>query len=63
MRKRDLAQPETKSADHCWFDRASCSATEIVLEPSWIDPASTKPFALELNADWLAATARNAELP
>jgi hypothetical protein len=48
----------TSSADHCWFDRTSCGASEITLEESWIDAGSTKPFALELNADWVAQTAR-----
>jgi hypothetical protein len=46
------------SADHCWFDKASCLDSAEMLEPSWIDPASTKPFALERNADWVAATAQ-----
>jgi hypothetical protein len=46
------------SADHCWFDRTSCGASAITLEPNWIDPASAKAFALESNADWVAATAR-----
>ena len=47
----------TSSADHCWFDRTSCVASEIALEPNWIDPASTEEFALEANADWVAETA------
>jgi hypothetical protein len=46
----------TSSADHCWFDRTSCVDSAITLEPNWIDPASTKPFALEANADWVAQT-------
>jgi hypothetical protein len=46
------------SADHCWFDKPSCLDSNVMLEPNWIDPASTKPFALERNADWVAATAR-----
>lgn len=58
VRKSALAMPETSSADHCWFDRPSCGASMIALEPSWVDPASDEPFALEPNADWLAATAR-----
>jgi hypothetical protein len=47
----------TSSADHCWFDRRSCADSAITLEPNWTDPASTKSFALESNADWVAATA------
>ena len=46
------------SADHCWFDRKTCTDSQIVLEPNWVDPSSTKPFALEPNADWVATTAR-----
>jgi hypothetical protein len=47
---------QLNSADHCWFDKASCIANTISLEPAWIDPSSTAPFALEANADWIAAT-------
>jgi len=46
------------SADHCWFDQASCADGTTVLEPNWVDPASTKPFALVANADWVATTAQ-----
>jgi len=46
----------SSSADHCWFDRSSCVASAITLEPNWIDPASTKAFALGANADWVAET-------
>jgi hypothetical protein len=52
--KQDCA---TNSADHCWFDKRSCIDSAISLEPNWIDPASTKSFALEANADWVATTA------
>jgi hypothetical protein len=52
------ADVQVSSADHCWFDKTSCLDSTEMLEPSWIDPASTKPFALERNADWVAATAR-----
>ena len=62
VRARELQNPGA-TADHCWFDRASCSATALVLEPSWIDPNSSKSFALEVNADWLARTVRNTQLP
>lgn len=55
VRQRDCV---TSSADHCWFDKTDCLASMPTLEPSWIDPDSMKPFALELNADWMAATAR-----
>lgn len=55
VRKSALAMPDTSSADHCWFDRPSCSASAIALEPNWVDPVSDKAFALELNADWVAA--------
>jgi hypothetical protein len=44
------------SADHCWFDKKSCLDSGETLEPNWVDPSSTKPFALEANADWVAAT-------
>lgn len=47
---------QLNSADHCWFDKASCIANMITLEPAWIDPSSTAPFALEANTDWIAAT-------
>jgi hypothetical protein len=46
----------TSSADHCWFDKRSCLDNAETLEPNWVDRASTKPFALEANADWVAAT-------
>lgn len=52
------ADCQNATADHCWFDRKSCSDTNIVLEPNWVDPASTKAFALERNADWVAGTVR-----
>jgi hypothetical protein len=58
VRKRDLAMPDTSSADHCWFDRPSCGSSMIVLEPNWVDPESDKAFALEANADWVARTTR-----
>ena len=54
-----LADPDASSADHCWFDRRSCVDTTLRLEPSWVDPESTQPFALEQNADWLADIARS----
>jgi hypothetical protein len=46
----------TSTADHCWFDKKTCTDSQVVLEPNWVDPASTKPFALESNADWVAKT-------
>lgn len=58
VRKSQLALPDASSADHCWFDRQSCSAGTVVLEPTWIDPASDRAYALEANADWIASTAR-----
>ena len=48
----------TSTADHCWFDHKTCTDSQVVLEPNFVDRASTKPFALEKNADWVAATAR-----
>ncbi len=48
----------TSSADHCWFDKRSCLDNAETLEPNWVDRASTMPFALEANADWVAATLR-----
>lgn len=53
VRKSDCV---TSSADHCWFDRRSCVDNAISLEPNWTDKASTKNFALEANADWVAKT-------
>jgi len=53
VRKSDCV---TSSADHCWFDRRACSNNVIELEPNWTDKASTKRFALESNADWVAET-------
>lgn len=50
------ADCQLTSADHCWFDKVNCLASQITLEPNWIDRASTKPFALEANADWVALT-------
>jgi hypothetical protein len=52
------ADCQVSSADHCWFDRKNCLDSMPALEPNWVDPASTKPFALEPNADWVAATVR-----
>ena len=54
VKKKDCV---LSTADHCWFDRKFCGDSAITLEPNWIDPASTKPFALEANADWVAKTA------
>ncbi len=51
------ADCQSSSADHCWFDRPSCLDPQVALEPSWVDPTSPKPFALERNADWLALAA------
>jgi hypothetical protein len=50
------ADCQRTTADHCWFDKVTCTDATTVLEPNWIDRASTKPFALELNADWVRAT-------
>ena len=52
------ADCQVSSADHCWFDKVTCTDPVVMLEPNWIDPRSTKPFALELNADWMAETTR-----
>jgi hypothetical protein len=52
------ADCQVSSADHCWFDRKNCLDSVPVLEPNWVDPASTKAFALTSNADWVAATVR-----
>ncbi|MGA6205669.1 hypothetical protein ACPESR_13070 [Nocardia testacea] len=46
------------SADHCWFYRRSCTDPVGFLEPSWTDRDSTRPYAIEPNADWIARTAR-----
>lgn len=58
VRKSELAMPEVSTADHCWFDRQSCGAGTIVLEPSWVEPQSDKAFSLEKNAAWVASTTR-----
>jgi hypothetical protein len=58
VRQSQLADPVGGSADHCWFDRPSCGASAIMLEPHWVNRDSTFAFALELNADWLALAAR-----
>jgi hypothetical protein len=50
------ADCQLTAGDHCWFDKLSCTASGETLEPNWIDPKSTKPFALEPNADWLTRT-------
>ena len=63
VRRSELADPASGSADHCWFDKRACLDGQLRLEPSWVDPASQRPYALELNADWLARTARDATLP
>jgi hypothetical protein len=63
VRRADLADPEKSSADHCWFDRRSCKSDTLALEPTWIDPASKRPYALEVNADWVAATVKRTDLP
>jgi hypothetical protein len=60
VRKADLADPVGSTADHCWFYKASCGAPSFRLEPSWVDPLSERAYALEGNADWLAATALDA---
>ena len=52
------ADCQVTTADHCWFDRRTCLDSAPALEPNWLDPQSTKPFALEKNADWVAETAR-----
>lgn len=58
VRKADLAAPDASTADHCWFDRRSCLDATPILEPNWVNPESTHPFAIEPNADWVAAAAR-----
>lgn len=63
VRKAELADPMRSSADHCWFDRRACSDATLSLEPTWIDPSSTRAYALEANGDWLAHTARRTDLP
>jgi hypothetical protein len=54
VRKADC---EVSSADHCWFDKRACTDAAVVLEPNWVNRESSKPFALERNADWVAETA------
>ncbi|MBF6157757.1 alpha/beta hydrolase family protein [Nocardia cyriacigeorgica] len=47
------------TADHCWFYRHTCWSTETFLEPSWTDRGSTKPYAIEPNAEWVAKVVRS----
>jgi hypothetical protein len=47
---------KSNAADHCWFNKRSCTDYAETLEPSWVDPDSTAPFALSANADWVAST-------
>lgn len=54
VRKADC---QLTSADHCWFDKKSCSDNQETLEPQWASQSSQAAFALEANADWLARTA------
>jgi hypothetical protein len=63
VRKAELADPANSSADHCWFDRRSCGDTTLSLEPTWVDASATRAYALESNADWLAATTLRTDLP
>jgi len=58
VKKSDLADPAHSSADHCWFEKRACLDATTALEPNWVDPASTKPFSLEKNAEWVAQAAR-----
>jgi len=44
------------AADHCWFNKASCADNAETLEPNFLSPSSSAPFALETNADWVAVT-------
>jgi len=53
VQKKDCA---VTSADHCWFNKKTCTDGAETLEPNWTDPQSTKPFALESNADWVLRT-------
>lgn len=54
VRKTDC---QVTAADHCWFDKKSCSENQETLEPNWVSETSQTGFALEANADWLARTA------
>ncbi|MFT3922255.1 MAG: hypothetical protein QM778_06950 [Myxococcales bacterium] len=50
------ADCQLTAADHCWFDKINCLGNTETLEPNWVDPDSRAAFALEVNADWVAAT-------
>lgn len=54
------AECRSNAADHCWFDKLSCVDGKETLEPAWIEPGSPTRFALEPNADWVAATVARA---
>ena len=56
VQKADLRA--ASDGGHCWFDKTACGDSTTSLEPAWIDRASTKPFALETNADSVAETAQ-----
>lgn len=47
------AQLSQNQADHCWFDKTSCSANYESLEPNWT-PGNAYVFSLSANANWLA---------
>jgi hypothetical protein len=53
VQKKDCG---VSSADHCWFNKKTCIDGAETIEPNWTDPQSTKPFALESNADWVLRT-------
>lgn len=57
VRKADVQT----TADHCWFYRYTCSSAETFLEPSWTDRGSTKAYAIEPNAEWVAKVVRSPE--
>jgi hypothetical protein len=51
--------PGVIGSDHCWFQANGCGSDKTTA-PGFIDPASTAPYALGPNADWVAATAATA---
>ncbi|MEY4578215.1 MAG: putative Hydrolase domain [Pseudomonadota bacterium] len=50
------AVPGVIGEDHCWFQAGGCTTTRTVA-PGFGQPGSRAAYSLELNADWVAATA------
>jgi pimeloyl-ACP methyl ester carboxylesterase len=53
------AVPGVIGDDHCWFQADGCT-TRRAVAPGFAKPGSTAQYAIDVNADWLAATAATA---